>query len=196
MARVLNVPSEKFRDKMVSSLHEYMTTVARELGAGAPTRAEATRLLVEQFAEVLEEDVCQGALTDEEEARLSFYAHHLFDPAFVYRNEGYFQPGVKIRDGVRLLEGLYKAPGGLIRVVWREAEGTIDDVVIGGDFFVEPADALARLERQLKGVPAEREALQAAILAVWDTVDAPGVQASDVVEAFSQGKIMSPAALV
>jgi lipoate-protein ligase A len=187
MARVLNVPSEKFRDKMVSSLKDYMTTVKRELGEGAPSREEAARQLVEAFAEVLGERVVPDRLTPQESARLQHYADLLFDPHFVYRREGYLQPGVKIREGVRLLEGVHKAPGGLIRVVWREAEGIIDDIVIGGDFFVEPADALAQLEDTIRGQGADLGAIAAMVTEAWRNLDVPGVSAEDMVQAFTQG---------
>lgn len=184
MARVINVPSEKFRDKMVSSLQDYMTTVKRELGEQAPSREVATQALVEAFAEVFDEPAWASQLSDEERQHLSFYRQRLFDPAFVYRHEGYLQPGVKIKDGVRLLEGIHKAPGGLVRVVWREAEGRIDDIVIGGDFFVHPADGLEALERQLKGLSADTESVRRCLTAAWNQLDIPGVGADDVLTAF------------
>ncbi len=192
MARVLNVPSEKFRDKMVSSLKDYMTTVKRELGSRAPSREDATRQLVEAFAEVLGERLVADVLTANETERLHYYADLLFDPKFVYRREGYLQPGVKIRDGVRLLEGVHKAPGGLVRVVWRETEGRVDDIVIGGDFFVDPADALAKLEDQVRGVPADPERIEAVLREAWRNLDAPGVSAGDIMQAFKQGQTLEP----
>ena len=191
MARVLNVPSEKFRDKMVTSLKDYMTTVKRELGGRAPSREEATRHLVEAFAEVLGEAVDPGELTSQEAERLRYYADTLFDPDFVYRREGYLQPGVKIREGVRLLEGVHKAPGGLVRVVWREADGIIDDMVIGGDFFVEPADALANLEDQICSHALSLDQLEPVLDAAWDRLDIPGVTAGDVMQAVRAGQLMS-----
>lgn len=194
MARVLNVPSEKFRDKMVSSLKDYMTTVKRELGSKAPSRAGATRQLVEAFAEVLGEPVTPDVLTPREMERLHYYADRLFDPQFVYRREGYLQPGVKIREGVRLLEGVHKAPGGLVRVVWRESEGLVDDIVIGGDFFVDPADALAKLEDELRGGPAEPGRVEAVLTDAWQNLDVPGVGAADVLQAFIKGQTLQPAA--
>lgn len=191
MARVLNVPSEKFRDKMVTSLKDYMTTITRELGDRAPSREEATRHLVEAFAAVLDEEVCPGELTQEESERLRHYAHTLFDPEFVYRREGYLQPGVKIREGVRLVEGVHKAPGGLVRVVWREAEGIIDDIVIGGDFFVEPADALADLEDQICAQGVGLDQLGPLLNDAWHRLDIPGVTPSDVLQACAAGRLMS-----
>ena len=187
MARVLNVPSEKFRDKMVSSLKDYMTTIRRELGDRAPSREEATQALVDAFAALIGEPVVADHLTDRERERLAYYRARLFDPAFVYRHEGYLQPGVKIKDGVRLLEGIAKSPGGLVRVVWRESEGRIDDIVIGGDFFVNPADGLSVVQQGLRGQPAEGMMLRQALGPLWAALDVPGVSVDDVVMAFEAG---------
>jgi lipoate-protein ligase A len=188
MAHALNVPSEKFRDKVVTSLQDYMTTIKRELGDRAPSPAAATRLLVEAFAAVLQEEVRPDRLTSRERTRMQWYADRLFSPEFVYHNEGYFEPGVKIREGVRLFEGLYKAYGGLIRVVWREVDGVIDDVVIGGDFFVEPADGLQRVQGALIGHRPGSVQSEEVVRQVWNTLETPGVTAGDVIAAFRQGK--------
>ncbi len=192
MARVLNVPSEKFRDKMVSSLEDYMTTVRRELGDMSPSREEATQMLVQAFATLLGEPVVTDHLTERERERLDDYRTRLFDPAFVYRHEGYLQPGVKIKDGVRLLEGMKKAPGGLVRVVWRESEGRIDDIVIGGDFFVHPSEGLSAVEARLRGQPADVESFRRALSTGWATLDVPGVSADDVTLAFEASHSLEP----
>lgn len=190
MARVLNVPSEKFRDKMVSSLNEYMTTVTKLLLDEAPSRDEATRFLVESFEEVVGEPIFPDTLTERERERLAYYADHLFDQDFVYRHEGYLQPGVKIRDGVRLYEGIYKAPGGLIRIIWRERDDVLDEVLIGGDFFVDPPEALATLESDLVGTAVTPEAITAVLERHWGRLDIPGIAVPDLLTAMSQGKTL------
>ncbi|AEJ41676.1 biotin/lipoate A/B protein ligase [Sulfobacillus acidophilus TPY] len=185
MSRVLKVPSEKFRDKLVQSLEDYMTTVRRELGDRMPSREEATRVLVESFAEVLNEPIEPDQLSPDEWLAVRQEADALFDPAFVYRDEGWIQPGVKIRDGVRLWEGVTKAPGGLIRAIWREADGRFDDVVLSGDFFIEPPETLEVFRRTLLGRPANAE--EAA--GCWDQVAShaltPGLTRDHVLAAFS-----------
>jgi lipoate-protein ligase A len=186
MARVLRVPSEKFRDKMVSGLRDYMTTMRRELGERMPDRDTATRLLVEAFAAVAGEPVTPGALTTDEWARTAQYAEQLFDPAFVYREDGFVSPGVKIREGVRLAEGLEKAPGGLVRVIVREREGYFDDVLITGDFFVEPRDGLPAVARELIGVATDPEHYRPALERALRAVVVPGVTADDISRAIEQ----------
>lgn len=192
MARVLKVPSEKFRDKMVAGLNDYMTTVRRELGSRAPSRETATKILVDEFSAVLGEPLVPGTLSFEEDELTCRYARRLFDPDFVYRNEGWIRPGVKIREGVRLMEGVHKAPGGLIRIIWRDREGLIDDVVLSGDFFVEPADGLERLGRRLVGLPADPGQVADALAAGWQEIRVPGVTVEDVVRAMAAGMTMVP----
>lgn len=188
MARTLRVPSEKFRDKLVQSLGDYMTTVRRELGDAAPSRAVATQLLVSQFAEVLGEGVEDSRLTPEETQGLHRFEELLFDPEFVYRREGWLQPGVKIREGVRLLEGLHKAQGGLIRLLFREREGVFDDVIVSGDFFSEPPEALRRLEHALVGRPAQEEEMRSAARAMLREASVPRIEAEDFVKALENAR--------
>ena len=194
MARVLRVPSEKFRDKMVASLEEYMTTMRRELGADIPSRAAATALLVRAFSEQLGETVERGRLADAEREEVRRYASLLFDPAFVYQYEGFSEPGVKIRDGVRLHEGLYKAPGGLIRVIFRVADGRFDDVAVTGDFFVDPPDALSAVAAALVGTSAAAEESLKVLSRALIGVRIPGVTARDINCALEDGLARTPQA--
>ncbi|PSR21206.1 MAG: lipoate--protein ligase family protein [Sulfobacillus acidophilus] len=191
MVRALNVPSEKFRDKVISSLSDYITTVKRELGKNAPSAAAATRILVEAFAAVLQEEVRPDGLTDQEHERIQWYADRLFDPLFVYRDEGYLVPGLKIREGVRVLEGLYKAAGGLIRIVWRDVNGIIEDVTVGGDFFIAPPDGLERLQAALIGLRVGSDQCEEVVRKVWQTVEAPGVTAGDIIAALAKGEALN-----
>ena len=184
MARVLRVPSEKFRDKMVASLSEYMTTVRRELGERAPSREGATKGLVDAFADLLGEPVREDRLSNCEEEETERFAQRLFDPEFVYQDEGWLQPGLKIREGVRLYEGVHKTPGGLLRVIFREREGAFDDVMISGDFFVAPPDGLRQLARSLVGQPANEDVWLRQVEEGLRKLEMPGVGPDDFGAAF------------
>lgn len=191
MARVLKVSSEKFRDKMVASLEEYMTSMRRELGV-VPDRARATAALVEEMALAVGERIEPGRLSDAELLRSNQYAAQLFDPAFVYQREGWIAPGVKIQEGIRLSEGVHKAPGGLVRVIYRERDGLFDDVLIGGDFFVDPADGLDRVAQALVGQSVGADSVRRA----WDrwasNLSVPGVTREDLAMAFQNAAELVP----
>lgn len=194
MAQVLNVPSEKFRDKMVSSLSEYMTTVNKELGEQAPPPDVATKVLVETFAELLEEEIALGELTVGEREAATDYETRLFDPSFVFHGErGLIQPGVKVRDGVRVLEGLYKARGGLIRFTYRQNDEYLEEASLSGDFFMNE-DGQRELEhfcQSLEGKPADVRTIEDAVRELFQRTTIYGVDAEDVVAAFTRAETSS-----
>ncbi len=54
------------------------------------------------------------------------------------------------------MRGEYKVPGGkLISVNVEVADGKFSQVVLGGDFFIEPDDALFRMQNAVLGAPAD-----------------------------------------
>lgn len=198
MARILRVPSEKFRDKMVASLDEYMTTVRRELGEAAPSREEATGLLVREFCIALGQEVRDSHLTPQEWDGVHKYAHTLFDPDFVYKGErGLIQAGVKIRGDVHLFEGVHKAPGGLIRLIFRTRDGLIDDVALSGDFFVTPLDdgSIGEFQRSLVGKPNRDTIILEAAFQLLARVYIPGVTADDIRQAYLNAQLLEVARL-
>ena len=198
MSRVLRVPSEKFRDKMVQSLDEYMTTVRRELGNAAPSREEATHLLVQEFAAALGQEIHHGFLSREEWDLVEVYAQKLFDPDFVYQGErGLVQPGVKILGDVHLYEGIYKAPGGLIRLVFRTRQDVFDDVALSGDFFITPMDIskIDRFQQELVGQPVDDALVARAADELLKQITIWGVTAENIRQAFLNAQALETSTL-
>ncbi len=183
MANVLNVPSEKFRDKMVQSLQDYMTTIRDELPV-VPLAAEAIQMLSEEFSERLDSPSHAGRLTEEEERLCRHFEETLFDPEFVFQDEGWFEDRVKLRDGVYLYEGVWKAPDGLVRIIWQNDQGVVRDVWMGGDFTLEPAEALRVLRDRWKGKPADAAILGRCTEEVFGELGVSGLTGGDVMEAF------------
>ena len=190
MTNVLNVPSEKFRDKMVQSLKDYMTTIHDELADRAPSQQEAVGLLVEEFSQLLDSPVHKDTLTDKEEQLSEHFEHTLFDPSFVFQDEGWFEERVKIRDGVYLYEGLAKAPGGLVRAIWQDDHGIVKDAWIGGDFTLEPSRALDVLKERWKGQPTDLGVLRLRTEEVFAELGIAGLTVDDVMAAFARPERM------
>lgn len=185
MARALRVPSEKFRDKLISSLFDYMTTVRRELGPATPSRERAAELLVEAFAETVGEPAVPGDLTTQEKFALSEFESLLFSPEFVFSRDGILRSGVKISEGVHLYEGVHKSRGGLIRFVFRVRDGRFDDAVLSGDFFVYPeTGTLERFSERLLGQTVREETVRRAARGLLSGATLPGVEAEDIVAAY------------
>lgn len=185
MAKVLRVPSEKFRDKLVSGLSEYMTSVKREMGdRPLPDREKVTEWLVEGFENVLGESAVADSLTEVEYRSLERMESLLFSKDFVFRSEGILRSGVKISEDVRLYEGVYKAAGGLIRLIYREREGRFDDVLLAGDFFVYPEEALQAFTDGLTGQAASEGNFLLEVKRLFAQATVPGVEADDLMAAW------------
>ncbi|HHY68321.1 biotin/lipoate A/B protein ligase family protein [Kyrpidia sp.] len=185
MAKVLRVPSEKFRDKLVSGLSEYVTSIRRELaGQPLPEREQVTAILVEEFASILQEPARAGRLSQREQQALREFEELLFSEPFVFRSEGILRSGVKISEAVRLYEGVHKAPGGLIRLIYRTRDGLFDDVLLAGDFFAYPEDALERFSERLIGRKVCEEEWVLAAEWLMEEASIPGVGVEDLMQAF------------
>jgi lipoate-protein ligase A len=182
MARVLKVPSEKFRDKVYQSLREYLTTIRRELGANAPTWEEGKRILIEEIARSLQQDMQFDKLTEREHSEVARWRETLTSDEWLYQSGGLRRRGVKIAEGLHVGEAAHKAPGGLIRATILTKEQTLDDVTLSGDFFIFPQDSIPGLERRLTGSPLVEEALHQRSAEFWqdNQIQAPGLAPKDV----------------
>jgi lipoate-protein ligase A len=188
MCRALKVPSEKFRDKLAKSMREWVTSIKRELGH-VPSRDKITKLLTEAYVE-LGINLVPGQLSKEEEEIFSrsvkpkhLSKEWLYLPMFRHQNLADLHM-VKVEEGVIVKEACYKAKK-MVRVTAEVAFGRIRDIVISGDFFMIPENALTLLEERLLNVPLERERLETAVRRFYkDTgVQVPGVAPEDFVEA-------------
>jgi len=184
MARVLKVPSEKFRDKVYQSLKEYMTTIKRELGKDLDRQA-VKEMLIQQCRQTLGVEIEPGELTDGERRVIEELDGRFGSPEWLHQKGGLRQEGVKTREGVRVVEADHKAKGGLIRVTARVHEGCIDDISLAGDFFFHPSHLFASLEQALRGERLEETALSRRITDFYADfgIQSPGVGVEDWVAA-------------
>ncbi len=185
MAKCLKVPSEKFRDKLRTTLDDYMTTMRKELPE-PPAREALIALFLGHCARWLgvepeydRPDARETAAIAEQEALLA-------DPEWTYGvGRKFVAGGVKIAAGTHLTEAAHKAPGGLIRVHLLERDGRIADLLLSGDFTCLPARGIDEVARRLHGCALETEALEAAASAAMQAagVDMPGVAPADLATA-------------
>jgi lipoate-protein ligase A len=184
MVRVLRVPSEKFRDKMYSTMREYLTTINRQLGETAPTREEGVRILIECFNETLGDDLVFDEPRADELAAISEQEERIASAEWLHL-DGLPASGYKVRiaEGVSVVEGVHKAPGGLIRASVSVRDDAIDGILLSGDFFIEPAEALHDLQDALVGVDHNETDVLSVVKAALDTTDAPGIDATDITAA-------------
>jgi lipoate---protein ligase len=186
MSKCLRVPDEKFRDKVFKTLQDNLSTMLRETGSMPDTR-QLGDALVKRYEPIL------GAmnLKTEPDADLVAKADEL--QAERYTDEWLFandrrRPDarqVKIREGVYVIQSMFKAPGGLIRVTAVNEDGVLRDVHLSGDFFFYPAENLPDLERVLNGVSADAESVKSAIEIFYasQSIESPGVKPADIATA-------------
>lgn len=185
MAKALKVPSEKFRDKLFTTLEQYMTTMKKELKE-VPTRDKVKYMFLHHVANCLRVDPVESFASVEELNAIDEQEKILVDPEWTYQlGKKFVAMGVKISADVHLTEGSHKAPGGLIRAQLLAKNNHIDDLLISGDFTCLPANGVFALCEKLKGVALEQDALVAVSKRAIKllALDIPGVQAEDIATA-------------
>ena len=184
MTRVLKVPDEKFRDKLHKTMSQALSTVKRETGVIPPRRA-VVESLVKHFGKIVKNlepaEMNRALLT-----KMAEVEAFLGSDDFLFYKKTKPLKSVKIQDGLDMVYGLYKAPGGLIRsaqVVRRGGRGgVIEEVGLSGDFQVYPKAGLEGLERTLeRTIRLERDITERVRDFYLKTgVQVPGVEPADV----------------
>jgi len=156
MVKVLKVPSEKFRDKLSSSLRERMTTIKKETGE-VPSEDFVKELLKKNFEDTLKIKLVKSELSEAEMALVAeveeTYKSKEWLSMIKNRHEELVQRrSVKISGRARIGEATYKAEGGLIRGLVEILDKRIKDNMITGDFCFIPQQHLEKLEEKLKGI--------------------------------------------
>jgi len=177
MLRALRIPTEKLKDKELSSVKERVTCLAWELDA-VPPLAQIKDALAAGFAEVLSVRFEPAPLSPFEEELLAQRLPFFRSEEWVY---GVRRPLTQRGE----LRALYKSRGGLIRASLGVDPCTrrIREAFITGDFFAYPRRAILDLEARLKGAPTDIEVVRSIVEAFFATEDIqiPGVTAADVV---------------
>lgn len=182
MVKVLRVPDEKFRDKVYTSMTEHLTTMKRELGV-LPSMEDVKAVLVEEFERILG-PIEPAALTADLMAEMDALETQFTSDACLFGRTRNQEVRVKIREGVEVREGVYKAPGGLIRSITTVKEGCIEDIELSGDFTFFPKARFEGLERALIGARMDREEVGQRLQSLYasEEIDAPGVTPEDFVQ--------------
>ncbi len=180
MPNILKVPDEKFRDKFHKSLSENLTTLRRETGRLVP-REEVAAALKRRFAEVLG-PLQEAPLDDELRAKMRELETRFRSEEFLFRKIR--RPAARetrVRERGRFVDGLHKAPGGLLSCYAEVVEDVIDDVSITGDFTMVPRAGLEELEGAIVGAPYEPRPVSDAIEDFYGKTkaDTPGVASED-----------------
>ncbi len=188
MSKVLKVPDEKFRDKIHKSMEANLTTMKRELSV-VPPRQEIKKVLIESFEKILGylEPV---EIDDNTMKKIREIENWFMSEEFLHKKTPRIPEGVKIKEGVEILYGLYKAKGGLIRTAEEIDDKKIKDIVVSGDFNLFPKDALVNVEKDLKNKDFSREIIEKAIEKTYQRkkIESPGVEPEDIARTITEAK--------
>lgn len=185
MARALRVPSEKFRDKLRTSLADYITSLRRELGA-PPSRERVIEALLSHLPRTLDAHPRPSEAREDERVAIERRATSLVDPVGTSkRGRRAIAGGVKLMAGAALVETDRKAHGGLLRLRALARDGVLVDLELAGDFTCLPIDGPARLAAALRGLRLDSPDLPARIDHQIDALrlDMPGVVGGDIAAA-------------
>lgn len=189
MSKVLKVPDEKFRDKIYKSMEENLTTMKRELGE-IPPREEIKRVLVESFEKLTGK--LESVELDEDTIKKMRELEQIFTSnEFLFKKTPRIPQGVKIKEGIEILYGLYKTKGGLIRTAEEiENKKRIQDIVVSGDFNLFPKKGLNEVENALKNRDFDAEIIKKEIEKVYDKekIESPGVEPKDFAKTIVEAK--------
>ena len=191
MAKVLKVPDESFREKVLDSLDKYMATMKRELGT-LPGLEEVKGIYIKKCSEALGRKLVPGAFTDEEVRAMERLDKKFLTEEWLgqYQMPENISRRVKIHAGVWLHETGYETEGGVIRMAIRTKGNLLDHLSITGDFSFKPEARLRGLEKLLRNVELSENSLKEAIEAFYELheIDSPGIVAEDWVKAILQVK--------
>jgi len=167
MAAVLRVPDEKFRDKMAKSMREWVTSLKRELGH-VPPIDEIKKILRDSFEETLGVALNPSQPTEaeveiwENETKPKHLSQEWLLMPELRHTALAEERAVKVADGVKVIEVAHKAKK-LVRITAETIGDRILSVMITGDFFIVPEDAVPKLEAALRGAMLNRSELEAIV---------------------------------
>jgi lipoate-protein ligase A len=194
MARVLKVPDAKFRDKMVSSMEQWVSSLRKELGS-SPSPSRIKEVYVQEFSDLLGVEIVKDSPSEDE---YSIYRNETLPRHtgrdWLYMDSPLVKPGrvVKIAHMVKVVEVDYKA-GKLLRLRAEVLGMQILDLRITGDFFVVPKEAIFLLEECLIGSMLDEKLLTDKLSKFFDEkiVESSGVTVKDIVDAFMKLKSLT-----
>lgn len=150
--KVLKIPPEKFADKAVSKLDDYVTSVEKVTGR-LPSWAEFREAVCQNLERVFKVRVRSGEMSPEEKAVFEELRPVYTSEEWIYkRSSNRLFEGLPA--GVRRGKNRRKARKLVIAHVAVDSQKKIHRAMLCGDFFIQPGSALEEIEGNLRGVEA------------------------------------------
>lgn len=153
--KVLKIPPEKFADKPVSNLDDYVTSVEKVTGR-MPSMEEFREALIQNLERVLRVRVMPGEINLEEKKVFEELRPVYTSDEWIYKKSSR-RRFEELPAGIRKAKNRRKARKLVIAHVSIDDRNKIHRVMLCGDFFIQPGNALEEMEGNLQGVEAADE---------------------------------------
>lgn len=154
-SKVLKIPPEKFADKPVSKLEDYVTSVEKVAGR-RPSMEEFREAVRQNVERALRVTLVPGEITSEEKKVFDELQTIYTSPEWIYKRSS----GLKFKSlppGYSKGKNRRKARKLVIAQVSLDPQKKIHQAMLCGDFFIQPGEALEEIEGNLRGVEARDE---------------------------------------
>jgi len=184
MARILKVPSEKFRDKLIKTLKAYVSSIKNELGY--KENIDKIKALLKEGYEKLLNIKLEDDTPSKEEMKIwekEILPVHKSEEWIFRKSKKYKKLAstrVKIAHEIYVAEARTKAEK-LIEVIAEIHGNKIADIIISGDFFAIPPEIITQLEHALIGTKLEEESIRKTVSSVLKNAEIIGVSIDDIV---------------
>jgi lipoate-protein ligase A len=178
MLDIMNTPLIKIQDKGYNCFSQRMTTLRRELGWDISVK-EVIAVIADAFEEEFGIRFTEDGPDEWEEETIRSY----IDERYTCQGWIFSHKHPRVRMGV----GRLKSRGGLLEVYLALSGGSIESVLITGDFFSTTED-IHRLENALKWTSARRESIVENLSSVWREDMIYGVDMPTLAEAILRAK--------
>jgi lipoate---protein ligase len=168
--QVVRVPDEKFKDKLVSDMREYVCTAEEVAGRAVEYHNFRDALLLAVTDAGIELDV--APLTDVEEAARAKISHRIASDDAVRRISSDRFRATHEPAGLRVGFGNHKGRKLCRAGVALDERGTAVAVMMAGDMHVAPPDTLDRVATALVGADAhDAHDVRGRVASIWDGPD-------------------------
>ena len=157
MIDIMNTPLIKLSDKGYSCFSQRMTTIRQELGEDIPV-PRVMEAVQASFEETFQIRFLEDAPDDRERSMIERFVRE----RYTNREWIFSHKHPRARMGV----GRLKTGGGLLEIYLSLSGGSIENVIITGDFFSTSED-INRLEKTLKWTSARKEGIEENLSKVW-----------------------------
>jgi lipoate-protein ligase A len=196
MSDIIKAPSEKFKDKLASSMREWITSIEECLGKDI-SRERIKDLFLDGLKEELGIEFQKKSLLKSELEILNKLVEERKKDEWIFSKDkdllmkAESARSTKIHGGVNVSEAVHKA-GKMIRVLLVAEDQKIIHVTLSGDFFTQPyVGAVEKIEYLLEGTPLIRNEISKKIeKGFMDTgLMVYGASQKDFVDAIMKAKV-------